>query len=128
MESSTCSRVIFSLYSMWMSLVARKTWIRGCFADLTAFQAASMSPLVQRARLATVQLVTTWEIASTLRKSSGEAMAKPASITSTPRASSWRAMSSFSARFMLQPGDCSPSRSVVSKILIRFMWGKPPLI
>ena len=43
---------------MWMSLVAKKTWIRGCFATFTASQAASMSPLVQRAREATVQLDT----------------------------------------------------------------------
>src|SRR4051795_11405139 len=33
----------------------------------------------------------------------------------TPRRSSWCASRSFSCWFMLQPGDCSPSRSVVSK-------------
>ena len=37
-------------------------------------------------------------------------------MTSTPRSTSAWATSSFSSRFMLQPGDCSPSRSVVSKI------------
>ena len=69
-------------------LLARKTWMRGYFALFTAFHAASMSPFVQRARLATLQCSTVWEIASTLLKSSGEAMAKPASMTSTPSASS----------------------------------------
>src|SRR5437867_12155078 len=39
-------------------------------------------------------------------------------MMSTPRRSSCRAISSFSARFMLQPGDCSPSRRGVSKTKI----------
>ena len=46
-------------------------------------------------------------------------MGKPASMTSTPKATRAWAISIFSARFMLAPGDCSPSRSVVSKIVIR---------
>src|SRR5580658_10194298 len=46
-------------------------------------------------------------------------MAKPASITSTPSSSSARAMRSFSSRFIAAPGDCSPSRRVVSKIMTR---------
>jgi hypothetical protein len=41
---------------------------------------------------------------------------KPASMMSTPSFSSWAATFSFSSRFIEQPGDCSPSRSVVSKI------------
>jgi hypothetical protein len=59
----------------------------------------------------------TWlAIARTAARSSGEAAGNPASITSTPsRASAW-AISSFSAAVMVAPGDCSPSRSVVSKI------------
>ena len=44
--------------------------------------------------------------------------AKPASITSTPRRSSWAAISAFSSGCSAMPGDCSPSRSVVSKIVI----------
>ncbi len=55
-------------------------------------------------------------ISRTEAKSSGEAAGKPASSASTPRASSWRAMRRFSARFMEKPGACSPSRRVVSKI------------
>jgi hypothetical protein len=49
-------------------------------------------------------------------KSPWEAMAKPASMMSTPRAASWWAKRSFSAWCMVQPGDCSPSRRVVSKM------------
>ena len=50
-------------------------------------------------------------------KSPSEAMGNPASITSTPRRSSWCAMRTFSSTFMLHPGDCSPSRKVVSNIV-----------
>jgi hypothetical protein len=50
-------------------------------------------------------------------KSPLELAAKPASITSTFRRSSWRAMRSFSSRVMEAPGDCSPSRKVVSKMM-----------
>ena len=121
MRWSTCSGDICSLYFMWISLVARNTWIRGCLASFTASQAASMSPFVQRAREATVQLVTAPAMAWTLLWSMGEAMAKPASMMSTPSFSSCFAISIFSERFMLQPGDCSPSLRVVSKILICFM-------
>ena len=39
--------------------------------------------------------------------------------TSTPRRSSCCPRRSFSSTFMLQPGDCSPSRSVVSKMVMR---------
>ena len=44
-------------------------------------------------------------------------------MTSTPRRASWWAISSFSCVFSEMPGDCSPSRSVVSKISTRF--GRP---
>ena len=46
----TSSRVVWSLRSMWMSLVAMKVWMRGHSESLTAFQAASMSSLAVRAR------------------------------------------------------------------------------
>src|ERR687885_1456168 len=46
-------------------------------------------------------------------------MGKPASITSTPRRASWWAISSFSGVLSEIPGDCSPSRRVVSKISTR---------
>ena len=52
----------------------------------------------------------------TAARSSGEAAGKPASMTSTPSRASACATSSFSAEVIVAPGDCSPSRSVVSKI------------
>ena len=50
-------------------------------------------------------------------KSPGEEIAKPASMISTFIRSRHFAISIFSLRFMLHPGDCSPSRRVVSNIL-----------
>ena len=47
-----------------------------------------------------------------------EAMGNPASITSTFNFCSCFATRSFSSMFMLLPGDCSPSLSVVSNILM----------
>src|ERR1700683_1098313 len=46
-------------------------------------------------------------------------MGNPASRISTPSSTSLAAIRSFSGTVMLQPGDCSPSRSVVSKIQTR---------
>ena len=109
-RASTCSGVILSLYSMWSGDVARKT--------LTASHAQSMSFCVARAREATEQSRTVSAMVLTLSKSPGEEIAKPASITSTFRRSRHFATSIFSFRFIEQPGDCSPSRSFVSKILI----------
>ena len=63
----------------------------------------------------------------TLSKSPGEAIGKPASITSTPSSASASAMRSFSARFMEKPGDCSPSRRVVSKMMMRLSSSLPKL-
>ena len=60
--------------------------------------------------------LTVREIACTASKSPGEVIGNPASITSTPRRASCWAISSFSCVFSEIPGDCSPSRSVVSKI------------
>ena len=42
-------------------------------------------------------------------------MGKPASMMSTPSRASCAAMRIFSSMFMENPGDCSPSRRVVSK-------------
>ena len=41
-------------------------------------------------------------------------------MTSTPSRASWWAISSFSVVFSEMPGDCSPSRSVVSKRMTRW--------
>ena len=69
---------------MWMSEVETNVWMRGRSASRTAFQAASMSPGWIRARPAIVGPCTSRAIACTASKSPGEAIGKPASITSTP--------------------------------------------
>ena len=104
---------------MWMSEVEMNVWIRGRSESRIAFQAASMSALWVRASPQTTGPSTVRAIASTASKSPGEVIGKPASITSTPsRASCW-AISTFSCVFSEMPGDCSPSRSVVSKMWTR---------
>jgi len=97
-----------------------KVWMRGRAASFTAPHAASMSALWVRARPQITGPSTTREIFSTASKSPGEVIGKPASITSTPRRASCWAISTFSAVFREMPGDCSPSRSVVSKMWTRF--------
>ena len=54
--------------------------------------------------------------ATTAWRSSREEAGNPALMMSTPRRASWRAATSFSALLIVAPGDCSPSRSVVSKM------------
>src|SRR3954466_6676759 len=64
----------------------------------------------------------TWRaIAWTASKSPGLVIGKPASMTSTPSRASWWAISSFSDGLSEIPGDCSPSRRVVSKTCTRSM-------
>src|SRR5262245_39562902 len=88
-----------------------------CFgASFSAFAASSMSSRLQRARPQIVAPCTSRATAFTLSQSPREAAGKPASITSTPSSARARATRSFSGLVMLQPGACSPSRSVVSKI------------
>src|SRR4051795_2487468 len=99
---------------MWMSDVEMKVWIRGRSESLIAFQAASMSALCVRARPQITGPWTLRAIAWTASKSPGDVIGNPASITSTPSRASWWAISSFSCVFREMPGDCSPSRSVVS--------------
>src|SRR4051794_39084478 len=116
----TSSRVVWSWYLMWMSLVEMNVWMRGRSESRTAFQAASMSWKPVRARPQSTGPSTWRATAWTASKSPGEAIGKPASITSTPSRASWCAISSFSCLLSEIPGDCSPSRSVVSKIFTRF--------
>ncbi len=115
----TSSRVFCIWNSMWMSDVETNVWMRGRSESLTAFHAASMSALLARASPAITGPCTSRAIASTASKSPGEAIGKPASMTSTCRRASCWAISSFSVVFSEMPGDCSPSRSVVSKISTR---------
>ena len=77
----------------------------------------SMSDLVALARPVTELFLIALAIALTASKSPLEEAGKPASIMSTPNRSSCLAISNFSNWFKLTPGDCSPSRSVVSKML-----------
>ena len=81
-----------------------------------------MSSRLQRARPQMIGPCTSRATAFTLSQSPREAAGKPASMTSTPRSASARATRSFSGCAMLHPGDCSPSRSVVSKIMTRSRW------
>src|SRR5438874_7080151 len=103
--------------------------MRGLVAYFTASQQRSMSPRPTRdspqidgpfASVPTCRA--TSRVAS---KSSSEEMGKPASMTSTFSRASCRAISSFSIVFIENPGDCSPSRSVVSKMITRSMVAYP---
>ena len=86
-----------------------------------------MSAALARASPAMIGPSTCREISRTASKSPGEAIGNPASITSTPRRASCCAISSFSSVLSEMPGDCSPSRSVVSKINTRLgSMSKPP--
>ena len=58
----------------------------------------------------------------TASKSPGEAAANPASITLTLRSLRACAIFNFSPKVMLQPGACSPSLRVVSKIITSLDW------
>ncbi len=121
---------------MWISDVAKKVWMRGFCAPLTASQALSISPFVARASphmtgtVACSSPTGGFPISSAMRRtasrSSGEAAGKPASIMSTPRRARLRATSSFSTDVIVAPGDCSPSRKVVSKILTYLLIIKSP--
>ena len=105
-----------SLCSRWILEVAQKTWMRPLAACFTASPARSMSLAEHRARPQTTLRETSAAIWRTDSKSPSELMGKPASITSTPIDSRWRAISSFSGSVSVPPGACSPSRKVVSKM------------
>src|SRR3954452_18360289 len=115
----TSSRVERSWCSMWMSEVEMNVWIRGGSASRMASAADSTSAAWARASAAMTGPSTSRAMPCTASKSPGEAMGKPASMTSTSSRASWWAISSFSDGFSEMPGDCSPSRSVVSKITTR---------
>src|SRR3954451_22939920 len=116
----TSSRDDWSWYSMWMSLVEMKVWMRGRSESLTAFHAASTSCAFARARPQITGPWTSRAIAWTASKSPGDEIGKPASMMSTPSRAGWWAISSLPCLLSEIPGDCSPSRRVVSKILTRF--------
>ena len=117
-----------SFFSMCSGLVAMKVWMRPRAAPLSASAARAMSRSLARESEHTVESLITSAIALTHSKSPLLLAAKPASITSTRRRSSWRAMRSFSSLVMLAPGDCSPSRKVVSKMMSLSVMGCSPEI
>ena len=94
-----------------------KVWMRARPAPLSASAARAMSRSFARDSEQMVESLMALAMACTASKSPLELAAKPASITSTRSRSSWRAMRSFSSLVMDAPGDCSPSRSVVSKMI-----------
>src|SRR6267142_2326766 len=114
--SSACSRVILSFTRRCKSEVARKTCRREEAAGSNASMAASTSCFFARASAAMGTVRISWATFLTASRSPRDAIGKPASITSTFRAASWRARRIFSSVFIEKPGDCSPSRSVVSKM------------
>ena len=85
-------------------------------AARTACAARSISLAFARASPATTDPLTRSAISLTASKSPGDAAGKPASMMSTPSSTSASAISSFSSTVIVAPGDCSPSRRVVSKI------------
>src|SRR5256885_1405609 len=102
---------------MCSGLVAMKVWMRERAAPLSASAAREMSRSLARASEQMIDSLTWSAIDLTASKSPLLDAAKPASMMSTRSRSSWRAMRSFSSRVMEAPGDCSPSRSVVSKMI-----------
>jgi len=94
--------------------------MRGCLACFNAAAAVSMSFKTALLNPQTDACLITLEISETLSKSPGLEMGNPASIISTPKSSSFNANSIFSVLFSLQPGTCSPSLRVVSKMYTCF--------
>ena len=93
--------------------------MRFCAAGSRASAARSMSAVLARASEQTTLSLIFFATSLTARKSPSEAIAKPASMTSTPICSSSSAIRSFSLTVIEAPGDCSPSRRVVSKMMMR---------
>ena len=93
--------------------------MRPRLAGLSASAQRSMSPVAARARPQTVLSATISAMPRTASKSPLEAIGKPASMTSTRISSRIFASSSFSGSDIEAPGDCSPSRMVVSKMMTR---------
>lgn len=92
----------------------------GCWRDgLSASFDVTTRSTGQTTDCGALLAATCWAMRCTAAKSPGLAKGKPASMTSTPRRASCCAIANFSSRLRLAPGDCSPSRRVVSKINTR---------
>ena len=117
--SSTSAGSRPSFFSMWIGLVPSTMWMRERTAPASA--SARCVDVVRAARGRATRRSAPARRRATARtpsKSPGDAPAKPASMTSTPSRSSCSAISAFSCGCSAMPGDCSPSRNVVSKIWI----------
>src|SRR5471032_3226276 len=108
-----------SFISMCSGDVAMKVWMRLRSAGARASAARAMSRSLARESEQMVDSRTAAAMALIDSKSPCEAAAKPASMTSTRSCSSCLAMRTFSSLVIEAPGDCSPSRSVVSKMMRR---------
>src|SRR3984893_11719916 len=117
--SRHASRVIRSFRVRCRSEVAMNVWMRFRSAPASARAASSMSSLRQRASAAITGRRTSRETCATASASAADAMGKPASMMSTPSASRARAIVSLSGTSIVNPGACSPSRRVVSKMTMR---------
>ena len=106
-----------SFFSMCSAEVAMNVWMRNWFAGFSASAARWMSLSFARASEQTVLSLTSEAIVWIASKSPFELAAKPASITSTFIRSSCFAIRIFSSFVIDAPGDCSPSRKVVSKMI-----------
>ncbi len=104
-----------------------KVWMRPRRAGLIASAARSMSLRPARESPHTTAFLVRLAISCTAAKSPSEAIGKPASMMSTPISSSSSATASFSSCVMVAPGDCSPSRNVVSKMTTR-SWSEPGVL
>ena len=117
-RSTTWSSLMRNLFSMWILLVAINVCMRPLAACLIASPARRTSFSLARASEQTVDCLMILAISEMASKSPGLAAAKPASMTFTPNFSNCLAMRIFSSLVIAAPGLCSPSRKVVSKIII----------
>ncbi len=119
-RSITCSRVILSLCSRWIAEVARKTWIRGLLGVLQGLPSAVDIAIIAPGEAADGRAgdlggdgADGLEVALGGDREPGLDDVDPERGQAGPPPPSQRCSCS-------RPGDCSPSRKVVSKIRIRF--------
>ena len=98
------SRVMRSLRSRCRSEVARNVWMRRRSAGASARAASSMSCGRQRASAAMTGRRTSRAMCATASASAGDAIGKPASMMSTPSASSARAICTLAGTSSEKPG------------------------
>ena len=116
--SSTCAGVMRSFICMWMRRARDERMdAHRLRAGLSASAARRMSFSFARASAHTVLSVIAFAMSCTASKSPFDDAGKPASMTSTRSRSSWRAMRASRRASSTRRAICSPSRSVVSKMI-----------